>query len=412
MSAQEYIESSLEDIQLCVFDLNLPDGSGYELCKLVKQKEDIPVIFLTVVDDEVNVVMGLDMGADDYITKPFRIRELMSRIKSVLRRYEKQQHGQVSERIEFSTVTISTAEAKVWKSGHEVSLTALEYRLLLIFSQHQGQVLTRAQLLEQIWDVAGDFVNDNTLTVYIKRLREKLEEDPQKPTIIQTVRGLGYRQVINMYRNREFRLFISWQIVIGSIAIGASLLVPNFSLFIVIALVIVMLVSFIVFTTKRYRKIEQLSTYLKEINAGSYRLDVRDNEEGELSILKNDIYKVTSRLAEYNVELEGDRKKLTEAISDISHQLKTPITSMTVMADLLQGSELTPERRVTFTKTIQHQLERMDWLVTSLLKLSKIDAGTIEFKREKVPVKSIITDALNPLLIPIEVKGITLDVEG
>ncbi|GAJ97820.1 two-component response regulator [Geomicrobium sp. JCM 19055] len=144
-------------------------------------------------DDEVNVVMGLDMGADDYITKPFRIRELMSRIKSVLRRYEKQHQGQATEQIELSTITISTAEAKVWKSGKEMALTALEYRLLLIFSQHQGQVLTRAQLLEQIWDVAGDFVNDNTLTVYIKRLREKLEEDPQKPTIIQTVRGLGYR---------------------------------------------------------------------------------------------------------------------------------------------------------------------------------------------------------------------------
>ncbi|EZH65676.1 transcriptional regulator [Bacillaceae bacterium JMAK1] len=192
-SAQEYIESSLEDVQLCVFDLSLPDGSGYELCKLVKQKKDIPVIFLTVVDDEVNVVMGLDMGADDYITKPFRIRELMSRIKSVLRRYEKQQQGQATEHIELGNITISTAEAKVWKAGNEMALTALEYRLLLIFSQHQGQVLTRAQLLEQIWDVAGDFVNDNTLTVYIKRLREKLEENPQKPTIIQTVRGLGYR---------------------------------------------------------------------------------------------------------------------------------------------------------------------------------------------------------------------------
>ncbi|EZH65677.1 histidine kinase [Bacillaceae bacterium JMAK1] len=215
-----------------------------------------------------------------------------------------------------------------------------------------------------------------------------------------------------MYRNREFRIFIGWQILVGSVAIGTSLLLPRFSLFIVIALAVVMIVSFIAFTKKRYRHIEQLSTYLKEINAGSYSLDVRDNEEGELSILKNDIYKVTSRLAEYNVDLEEDRKKLTEAISDISHQLKTPITSMTVMADLLQGSELTTERRVAFTKTIQHQLERMDWLVTSLLKLSKIDAGTIEFKREKVPVESIITDALNPLLIPIEVKGITLDIEG
>lgn len=190
-SAKEVLANQIDRISLCLFDLALPDGSGYELCKLVKDKSDIPVIFLTAVDDEGNVVMGLDMGADDYITKPFRIRELLSRIKSVLRRYEKQPR-QHSIR-ELGSVRIHTLEGKVIKSGQEVSMTALEYRLLMIFANHRGQVLSRNQLLEQIWDVAGDFVNDNTLTVYIKRLREKLEDDPQKPTIIQTVRGRGYK---------------------------------------------------------------------------------------------------------------------------------------------------------------------------------------------------------------------------
>ncbi|MFB4161386.1 response regulator transcription factor [Geomicrobium sp. JSM 1781026] len=192
-SAKSMISASIESISLCLLDLSLPDGSGYELCELVKGKKDIPVIFLTVVDDEVNVVMGLDMGADDYITKPFRIRELISRIKSVLRRYEKQHGHEQNTRVELYDVEVAVQEAKVWKAGQEVMLTALEYRLLLIFLQHKGQVLSRAQLLEQIWDVAGEFVNDNTLTVYIKRLREKLEDHPQQPQIIQTVRGLGYR---------------------------------------------------------------------------------------------------------------------------------------------------------------------------------------------------------------------------
>ncbi|GAK10752.1 response regulator transcription factor [Geomicrobium sp. JCM 19039] len=191
--AKSMISASIESISLCLLDLSLPDGSGYELCELVKGKKDIPVIFLTVVDDEVNVVMGLDMGADDYITKPFRIRELISRIKSVLRRYEKQHGHEQNTRVELYDVEVAVQEAKVWKAGQEVMLTALEYRLLLIFLQHKGQVLSRAQLLEQIWDVAGEFVNDNTLTVYIKRLREKLEDHPQQPQIIQTVRGLGYR---------------------------------------------------------------------------------------------------------------------------------------------------------------------------------------------------------------------------
>ncbi|WP_042144552.1 response regulator transcription factor [Paucisalibacillus sp. EB02] len=190
-SATKVIQQKIKEIDLCLFDLNLPDGSGYELCELVKKQHDIPVIFLTAFDDEVNVVMGLDMGADDYITKPFRIRELISRIKSVLRRYNR--HSQPKNIIEIKDIQINTSEGKVYKNSEEILLTALEYRLFLIFANHIGQVLTRAQLLDRIWDVAGDFVNDNTLTVYIKRLREKLEDDPQNPTLIKTVRGMGYK---------------------------------------------------------------------------------------------------------------------------------------------------------------------------------------------------------------------------
>ncbi|KUO61401.1 MAG: two-component system response regulator [Gracilibacter sp. BRH_c7a] len=191
VTAKKVLTEELDKIDLCLFDLSLPDGNGYELCKIVKEQKDIPVIFLTAIDDEVNIVMGLDMGADDYVTKPFRIRELLSRIKSVLRRYHKQM--QTNTIIEVKNIRINTLEGKVYKNGAEIILTALEYRLLLIFANHIGQVLTRNQLLDQIWDVAGDFVNDNTLTVYIKRLREKLEDNSQNPTFIKTVRGLGYK---------------------------------------------------------------------------------------------------------------------------------------------------------------------------------------------------------------------------
>ncbi|KYG29362.1 response regulator transcription factor [Alkalihalobacillus trypoxylicola] len=196
-SAKEVIEKRLSSIALCILDLSLPDGSGYELCQLIKEKSDTPVLFLTVVDDEVNVVLGLDMGADDYITKPFRIRELLSRINSVLRRYKR--HSDVTQDpkddtvIKIGDLSIHPLEGKVFKDKDELFLTALEYRLLMIFANHLGQVLTRSQLLELIWDAAGDFVNDNTLTVYIKRLREKMEDDPQNPLLIQTVRGIGYR---------------------------------------------------------------------------------------------------------------------------------------------------------------------------------------------------------------------------
>lgn len=179
------------NFNLCILDLTLPDGSGYEICKMARERWDTPVIILTACDEEVNVVMGLELGADDYITKPFRIKELTARIKTVLRRYRKD--SSTNHVIDLDPIKISILDAKVYKHGQEILLTALEYKLLLIFAGNEGQVLTRNQILEEIWDVAGNFVNDNTLTVYIKRLREKLEDDPQNPKIIKTVRGLGYK---------------------------------------------------------------------------------------------------------------------------------------------------------------------------------------------------------------------------
>ncbi len=180
-----------EPFDLVLLDLTLPDGSGYQVCRTARAASETPVIFLTACDDEVNVVMGLDMGADDYITKPFRLRELLSRIKMVLRRNERSTEG--GSIIQIGSLQVNTSQGKVFRKDTDVLLTALEYRLLLTLLNHEGQILTRNQLLEGIWDVGGEFVNDNTLTVYIKRLREKIEDDPAHPEIIQTVRGMGYR---------------------------------------------------------------------------------------------------------------------------------------------------------------------------------------------------------------------------
>ncbi len=184
--AYEIIEN--ESFELYILDLTLPDGSGYDVCRAIKEKGDYPVIFLTAFDDEVNVVMGFDLGADDYISKPFRINELMVRIKSVLRRCR----GETSGIIDIHSLKINTNEAKVYKNGKEVILTAMEYRLLLILLNNRGRILTRNQLLENIWDIDGVFVNDNTLTVYIKRLRDKIEDNSENPQIIKTVRKMGY----------------------------------------------------------------------------------------------------------------------------------------------------------------------------------------------------------------------------
>ena len=174
--------------QMLLVDLSLENGDGFGVCNAAK-KRNIPVIFLTASADEMSVVKGLDMGADDYIAKPFRPRELISRIRRVLRQYE----GLSKVLTLGEGVLVDTEKGEVTKNGGHVELSALEYRLLSVFINNKGILLSRNKLLEDIWDIGGDFVNDNTLTVYIKRLREKIESDPQNPTIIKTMRGLGYR---------------------------------------------------------------------------------------------------------------------------------------------------------------------------------------------------------------------------
>lgn len=176
-----------ENFDLALVDISLADGNGFAVSAAAKER-GIPVVFLTASGDEYSVVTGLDMGADDYIAKPFRPRELVSRIRSVLRRAGKRQSV-----IPLGDLLVDTDKGVVTRNGNDIFLSALEYRLLLVFLGNRGQVLTRSRLLEEIWDSAGDYVGDNTLTVYIKRLREKIEPDPQNPTLIRTVRGLGYR---------------------------------------------------------------------------------------------------------------------------------------------------------------------------------------------------------------------------
>ena len=183
--ALDLLEERHFDIVL--LDISLSDGNGFAVCAYVKKNTDTPVIFLTASGDECSVVTGLDMGADDYISKPFRPRELVSRIGACLRR-----NGKKQVLLEAGNVTVDTMKAVVKKDGEEIFLSVLEYRLLLILFQNKGMVLTRDKLLEAIWDMAGEFVEDNTLTVYMKRLREKIEDNPAKPEIIKTIRGMGY----------------------------------------------------------------------------------------------------------------------------------------------------------------------------------------------------------------------------
>lgn len=178
-----------EDISICLLDVNLPDINGFDLFKKLKEIKDIPIIFLTANDLETSIVMGLDMGADDYVTKPFRARELISRIHNALR---KKRQG-TTNIIHFKNITVDLNGARVLKDNKDVFLTALEYKIVLTFFLNPNVIFTREKILADIWDVNEEYVNDNTLTVYIKRIREKLEKDPTNPEIIVTIRGIGYK---------------------------------------------------------------------------------------------------------------------------------------------------------------------------------------------------------------------------
>lgn len=180
--AESKIKSNVYDI--IILDVMLPDGNGFELCKHIKENKDIPIIFLTAKDDEKDVVNGFNLGADDYVIKPFRTMELISRIYNVLRRYNKDKNV-----IEIGQVRIDLEANRVYVDNKEVEFTALEYKILVLLYTNAGKTVTREKILDKIWDVAGNFVNDNTLTVYVKRIRDKLG----KSDVIKTIKGIGYR---------------------------------------------------------------------------------------------------------------------------------------------------------------------------------------------------------------------------
>jgi signal transduction histidine kinase len=223
---------------------------------------------------------------------------------------------------------------------------------------------------------------------------------------------LVIRGAIKLLRNQEIKIFIILLASVGIIGTVVCFIIDNMAGMAAFLALFLMIIISLGFTKWRYLQIEKLSQYLKRIAGGEYDLDIRDNYEGELSILKSEIYKVTVTLSEQAELLKKDKVFLANSISDISHQLKTPITSMFVMTDLISDESLPQNKRIEFTKNIRSQLERLQWLVTSLLKLSKIDAGAIDFKKEQVNVKELIHKATEHLLIPMEIKEQTLEISG
>ncbi|AWI13432.1 HAMP domain-containing sensor histidine kinase [Caldifermentibacillus hisashii] len=215
-----------------------------------------------------------------------------------------------------------------------------------------------------------------------------------------------------MLHSREFKIYMSIMIIVSLAAVLIAAFFSMESIVIVIITSLLLIGISVFFTKARYQDIKKLSAYLREISSGNKTLDLRDNREGELSILKNEIYKVTMLLSEQGEQLKEDKVKLNDAISDISHQIKTPLTSMMILVDLLKEDHLPPDKRKEFTRKISTQLNRMEWLVATLLKLSKIDAGTVQFKKERVNVEQLIAKAVDTMLIPMDIKDQKLSIRG
>ena len=190
-TVKEALDIFENNYDLLILDLTLPDGTGFEICKKVRQTSNVPIIFLTASDEEVNIVMGLDIGGDDYITKPFKLNELISRINALLRRIKSSNIEQ--SQVQSNGIVVSLEESRVFKNKNEIEVTTAEYRLLCLFMRNPNIGLTREIILDRLWDNNGSFIDDNTLSVYIRRLRCKIEDDPENPKYLLTMRGVGYK---------------------------------------------------------------------------------------------------------------------------------------------------------------------------------------------------------------------------
>ena len=182
---------------LLILDVSLPDGSGFEICRKVRQTSKVPIIFLTVSDEEINVIMGLDIGGDDYITKPFKVSVLMSRINALLRRAN--DFGSANTELHSNGIKVLLLQGQAYKNGELLDLTAAEYKLLCLFMQNPNVLLSKEQILQKLWDGDGNYVDSNTLTVYIRRLRIKIEDNPSEPQMLLNIRRMGYKW--NIIRN-------------------------------------------------------------------------------------------------------------------------------------------------------------------------------------------------------------------
>jgi len=480
MQAKLFLEENSSDF--IILDISLPDGNGFEFYEKIIKKANIPSIFLTAKDDENDIVRGLELGAEDYITKPFSTKELIARINKVFLREKKNIILKVMD-IEFDLDKMA-----VYKENKQIELTSLELKILHLLFINIDKVVTRDEIIYKIWEWTGNDINDNTVTVYLKRIREKIKTD-----IIKTIKGIGYRidkvwngmwlktknngelkkiilisiftifaftailgvfslykykvythnfnqkieaiisRVLEQYPNLEKREVVD---ILNNNEVHVDNILreygidkendsiifendENFKRFIKIDISILMFLSilllliFLKYNRNKDKKLQEITKYIQEINKKNYKLDIDDNSEEELSILKNEIYKTTVMLKEQAENSIQDKINIKNSLSDISHQLKTPLTSIIILLDnIIDNPNMDMKTREEFIKDIKRETININFLIQVLLKLSKFDSNTIIFTNKKVKINDIINEAIKNVSVLCDLKDIKVEVNG
>ena len=370
---------------LLMLDVTLPDGTGFDFCREVRRTSGVPILFLTASDEEMDIITGLDLGGDDYITKPFKLGVLLSRVHALLRRAGGFGAQQATE-LCSGGIRVDLLAGRAEKNGVPLELTAAEYKLLCLFLRSPGQVLTKETILNALWDCEGNYVDTNTLTVYIRRLRLKVEDDPGSPQRLVTVRGMGYR-CTGLAAALLAAECASW-------ALCPALCLPLLGLFVLLAAGV--LGSAAAYFARRQKRLEEAAAQVRALLDGDATARLDSGREGQLYRLFHEVNEMAAVLNAHADREQREKQFLKNTMADISHQLKTPLAALNIYNGLLQAGTDDAENVRELAELSEQELDRMEQLVQSLLKLTRLDAGTVQLEKTEQDLQGLLEQTARP----------------
>lgn len=362
---------------LLMLDVTLPDGTGFDFCREVRRTSGVPILFLTASDEEMDIITGLDLGGDDYITKPFKLGVLLSRVHALLRRAGGFGAQQATE-LCSGGIRVDLPAGRAEKNGVPLELTAAEYKLLCLFLRSPGQVLTKETILNALWDCEGNYVDTNTLTVYIRRLRLKVEDD---------VRQLFARLCTGLAAALLAAECTSW-------ALCPALCLPLLGLFVLLAAGV--LGSAAAYFARRQKRLEEAAAQVRALLDGDATARLDSGREGQLYRLFHEVNEMAAVLNAHADREQREKQFLKNTMADISHQLKTPLAALNIYNGLLQAGTDDAENVRELAELSEQELDRMEQLVQSLLKLTRLDAGTVQLEKTEQDLQGLLEQTARP----------------